>query len=230
MPITDALISIPRDFFFGHTFPASWFFGALLVGVPLICLLTKTVGDNFAWLLSLSFYICMILDSKTVAVGENFDSIYQSLFHSSMSLSWPRGIMPLTIGYYLSNESVLEFVKKINTLPAIVITIIILILLSMHIVTYGIGVILLPSSMFVIAYNMKVNIDPALSKRLRAYSVLYYCTHYSIIHVFWKLGVAEVNEGGVILFMCTFITVTFVATLVYRLKDIKHLKWLKYSM
>ena len=48
---------IVRDFLFGSMFDASWFLGALLVGVPLVTLLMKSANDWLGMIVCFTVYL-----------------------------------------------------------------------------------------------------------------------------------------------------------------------------
>lgn len=48
---------VVRDFFFGNMFDASWFLGALLVGVPLVTLLMKSANEWLGMIVCFTVYL-----------------------------------------------------------------------------------------------------------------------------------------------------------------------------
>lgn len=57
----DGLGSFACDFFFGEVFGNSWFFGALIVGMVVVFLLSRCLSDKVWWLLPVGVFVYLAL-------------------------------------------------------------------------------------------------------------------------------------------------------------------------
>lgn len=98
-----------KDFFFGYTFYASWFFGALLVGMPLVFLLR-----NYPWalfVLVLTFYfVFMFYTQLPLWVVSPFEWYHQHL--GAPSRSFLYGVIWIGVGCLISKWRMLYVVNK----------------------------------------------------------------------------------------------------------------------
>lgn len=57
LPVWQAIGSFVKNYFFAYEFGASWFLGALIVGMPIVLLLTKMLSDKLVWVIPFAIYI-----------------------------------------------------------------------------------------------------------------------------------------------------------------------------
>ena len=99
------LLLFIKDFFFGYTFLASWFFGALIVGVPLVFLLRS----NHIVLLSLSLFLYFYLffiDNLPVFLQLPYQWYSQNVAVPEMS--FPKGFIWIGFGCIIAETNALN--------------------------------------------------------------------------------------------------------------------------
>ena len=102
-----ALFLFIKNFLFGYEFGASWFFGALLVGVPVIFAIRKISNGMIALLISLVVYIYLYVDMDRKLLCE----LYTNLLRDP-KLSFPSGLLWISIGATMSNVKFIEFIER----------------------------------------------------------------------------------------------------------------------
>lgn len=219
LPIGQAIGAFIKNYFFAYEFGASWFLGALIVGIPIVLLLTRWLNDKVVWIIPFIIYtyICKCPD------GYLFE-LYESYLRTPQ-LSFPYALWWLVLGHLLSNESIDKYIKRINIYisAAIFIASLLIGILfeNFEFVTRSISVI----AIFALAINMKLKDYPMLYTRLRTYSIHFYCLHFSLIlalgHFFW--------DNTLLMFILTLIICLIVSETIIRLQDKPLFKWLKYS-
>ena len=89
---------IIRDFFFGNMFDASWFLGALLVGVPMVWGLSRLFKkDVLVILLPLLVYLYLHYVKELPSEWAVLYDWYNDF--KSPNLSFPGGLLWITLGY-----------------------------------------------------------------------------------------------------------------------------------
>mgnify|MGYP003230670508 FL=1 len=106
---------IVRDFLFGSMFDASWFLGALLVGVPLVTLLMKSANEWLGMIVCFTVYLFVtsnhIFPEQWMVINEWYK---QNVCHGGMWLSFPSGLLWIAIGYLMANKDVITSMEKIR--------------------------------------------------------------------------------------------------------------------
>lgn len=98
-----------RDFLFGSIFDASWFLGALLVGVVVVYVLTRGMKDMFFWIIPLCLYAFICLNKYYPTTWNIVNGWYKSyICEDGMWLSFPSGLVWITLGYILSRDKVVD--------------------------------------------------------------------------------------------------------------------------
>lgn len=103
-----------KNFFFGYEFGASWFFGALLVGVPIITMLRHIANDKIT--LIIAFVVYFYLYSNMMDRG--LYELYENLLRDP-KLSFPAGLLWISIGAVISNQRIVCWVEK-TKLPILI--------------------------------------------------------------------------------------------------------------
>lgn len=90
-----------KDMLFSYTFPASWFFGALIVAMPIVFLMRnrRTVLLSTAVLL----YLLFITDSFHISWLQDVYNWYKTRF-ANPRLSFPEAFVWLSLGCWLSGK------------------------------------------------------------------------------------------------------------------------------
>ena len=104
-----------KNFFLGYQFGASWFFGALIVGVPIIYFISYTVNEKIALVISFIIYVYLYMD-----IDEKiFFQIYEKYIRTPV-LSFPAGLLWISLGALLSNPKVITVRKRLNHVMVII--------------------------------------------------------------------------------------------------------------
>lgn len=100
-----APLYLVRDFFFGSMFDASWFLGALLIGVPLVTLIMKVAKEWIGLMICFVAYLFAIsshfLPDNFLVVNEWYK---QYVCIDGVCLSFPSGLLWIAIGYAMANK------------------------------------------------------------------------------------------------------------------------------
>lgn len=213
-----------RDFFFGYMFDASWFLGALIVGIPIIYMLSKLFRND------LLVMILPVLIFLYLRFHESLPTNLQSLYEwydsfKNPNLSFPGGLMWIGWGFVLANKTVLKWLDGIRNWIAwscLALFLILNIITDVPVVFFILSVI----SLFVVAYTLKCPKHPNLYRRLRIYSILFY-----VIHDCFKKIPKQLfgMENGLDLFIITLAFCFIISEFIIRMKDVKGWGWLKYA-
>lgn len=208
-----------KDFFFDYTFYASWFFGALLVGMPIVFSLR-----NHPWIIVALSFILYVVFTFYAFLPQWAVSPFE-LYHQYLgtpSRSFLFGIVWIGLGCVMAKWKLLSVEKQMATTK-----------LGGVILAFGlitscifkplqfIGVLSLIWLFYTIK-NSKAN--NKIWSFFRKCSILIYCVHYVFIHLFWQLHI----ENAFVVFLLTGAISLTVATIVVVLSEKKHLTFLKY--
>ena len=213
-----------RDFFFGSMFDASWFLGALLVGVPLVVLLMRVCKEWMGFIICFVIYLFAInsswLPKHFLIVNELYKSV---VCPDGMGLSFPFGVLWIAIGYVMANKKVITWMGELKGwLPWI--SALIFLVLSFF-VPVG-PKILCVVSLFVAAYTWQLPEHPQLYRRFRTYSILFYVIH----DCFKKIPKQLFGwENGPLLFIVTIAFCFLASEVIMRMKEVKGFGWLRYA-
>ena len=217
-----APLYIIMDFFFGYMFDASWFLGALLVGVPMVWGLSRLFKkDVFVMILPLLVYLYLQYVNK-LPVGWSAPFKWYNEFKNP-NLSFPGGLLWITLGYVMANKSITTWMEGVRNCWAWTSVLLFLIL------TFFIPVvpkILCVLALFVAAYTWQLPEQPQLYRRFRTYSILFYVIH----DCFKKIPKQLFGwENGPVLFVVTIAFCFLASELIMRMKDVKGFGWLRYA-
>lgn len=210
---------IVRDFFLGGLWGGSWFFGALIVGVPLIYLMTKIMDDRLIWIIPFIIYLYVFIDCEH---GYIYDWYYENVKNPRWSV--PAGLFWISLGYLLSNDKVANILEKTPFWASCILFVMGSVLACFKFdVLLRIPVVL---SLIMIFYKIKAG-NARLSIRLRMYSIHFYCLHLSVIRI---LDHYFTIENRFIIFAMTLFICWMISETMIRLMEKNDFKWLKYSM
>lgn len=215
-------VYIVRDFFFGNMFDASWFLGALLVGVPMVWELSRAFRkDVLVMIIPLLVYLYLqFVNQLPEAWGEPYRS-YESF--KDPHLAFPGGLLWIAIGYVLANKVVIAWMGKIKNSVAW------MAVLLFYILTFFVPIIpriLCVVSLFVAAYTWQLPEHPQLYRRFRTYSILFYVIH----DCFKKIPKQLFGwENGLVLFVVTIAFCFFASEVIMRMKEVKGFRWMRYA-
>lgn len=215
---------IIRDFFFGSMFDASWFLGALLVGVPIVVLLMRSCKEWIGFIICFVVYLFAINCSWLPEHFFRINELYKiAVCSDGMRLSFPLGLLWIAIGFVMANRKVIAWMGDINgCLPFIA-------ALLFFVLTFFIPVvpnILCVVSLFVAAYTWQLPEHLLLYRRVRTYSILFYVIH----DCFKKIPKQLFGwENGPLLFVVTIAFCFLASEVIMRMKDVKGFGWLRYA-
>lgn len=211
-----------RDFFFGNMFDASWFLGALLVGVPMVWGIIRILKKDILVLI-IPFLVYLYLQYvKELPSGWAVPYDWYNSFKDPR-LAFPGSLLWIAMGYVMANKKVIAWMKRVKNIWAWMAVLLFLVL------THFIPIlpkVLCVASLFVAAYTWQLPEHPQLYRRFRTYSVLFYVIH----DCFKKIPKQLFGwENGFVLFIVT-ITFCFLASeVIMRMKDVKGFGWLRYA-
>lgn len=215
---------IVRDFLFGSMFDASWFLGALLVGVPLVTLLMKSANEWLVMIVCFTVYLFVtsnhIFPEQWMVINEWYK---QNVCHGGMWLSFPSGLLWIAIGYLMANKNVITSMEKVRNNWAWIAALMCFIL---SFIVPVVPKILCVVALFVAAYTWQLPEHPQLYRRFRTYSILFYVIH----DCFKKIPKQLFGwENGPLLFVVTLAFCFLASEFIMRMKDVKGFGWLRYA-
>lgn len=222
-----APLLLVRDFLLGSVFDASWFLGALLVGVPIVYLLARVMKTAFCWVIPLGLYVFISLRGYYPMTWELVNGWYKSyICEGGMWLSFPAGLIWISLGYMLSRDKVVNVFSQWRSSWIWLLTLLSIILLEFEISIPVASNIITVALLFVAAYTLKLPQCPELYKRLRTYSILFYVIHDCFKKIPKQLFGMENGPG---LFFLTILFCFLASEIIIRLKRRKGFGWLKYA-
>ena len=217
-------IYLVRDFFFGSMFDASWFLGALLVGVPLVTLLMKYTKE---WVGIIVCFIAYQFATSSNLLPDGFFRVnewYQKYVGvDGMWLSFPSRLLWIAMGYVLANKSVIEWMAKVRNVWAWM-TALLFFVLAFFIPI--VPMILCVAALFIAAYTWQLPEHPQWYRRFRTYSILFYVIH----DCFKKIPKQLFGwENGPVLFVVTIAFCFLASEVIMMMKEVKGFGWLRYA-
>lgn len=219
LPILYAIGSFIKNYFFAYEFGASWFLGALIVGIPIILFLVRSFDDRISWVLPfiIYVYICKFPD------GYLFKSYEANL--RTPQLSFPYALWWLILGHLLSNESVVKYIKNVNIYTSLTILTISLLISYLFKNLQFLFCIISVITIFSISINLKLKDYPKLYSRFRTYSIHFYCIHYSLIVIINYC----LSDNILLTFISTITICWIISEIIIFLQQKPIFNWLRYS-
>lgn len=208
-----------KDFFFDYTFYASWFFGALLIGMPIVFLL-----KNHPWIivaLMLFLYVVFMFYTLLPKWAVSPFELYRH-YLGTPSRSFIIGIVWIGLGCFMSKYRVLDTERQIvaNKWGGVILMVGI-VAACLFKPLQIIGVLALTGLFYAIDGH---RMNHRIWSFFRKCSIIIYCVHYVFIHFLWHLHV----ENAYVIFLLSGALSLTIASIVVALSDKKHLRFLKY--
>lgn len=211
-----------KNFFFGYEFGASWFFGALLIGVPMVYFIGRYANDKVLLALTLLVYVYLYADLD----NKNLCQLYTEYLRDP-KLSFPAGLLWISIGKVLSNERISQMAEVARS--GHLIMGVIVVALGSYFNDYN-YVFRIPSVILLIGCFYKINIDnQSICRRICIYSTHFFCLHYSLIIVMQHLPKMYLDDK-LIQMLEVLILCLLISNIIIYFKQFKYFSWLKYSM
>lgn len=220
-----APVYIVRDFFLGSMFDASWFLGALLVGVPLVWGLSRVFKkDVLVLIVPLLSYLYL---QKVNDLPETWHGLYD--WYASFELpqlSLMGGLLWIAVGYVLTNKLVVGWMGKVKNGWAWIAVLLCFIWKEFCPLIPVLPTVCSVASLFIAAYTWQLPEHPQLYRRFRTYSILFYVIH----DCFKKIPKQLFGwENGPVLFVVTIAFCFLASEVILRMKEVKGFGWLKYA-
>lgn len=209
-----------KNFFLGYQFGASWFFGALIVGVPIIYFISYTVNEKIALVISFIIYVYLYMDIDE----KNFFQIYEKYIRTPV-LSFPAGLLWISLGALLSNPKVITVRKRLN-LVMVIIGGAVSVLAGTYFYCYDFLFRIISVLFIVEGFSRYKITDLKKCRNMRIFSTHLFCMHFSLVAFLQHfLGEHEVIITLLVISIC------FILSLVIqKLEKYKYLSFLRYSM
>ena len=220
VPIVEAVSLFFKNTLFAYQFGASWFLGALLLGVPLIWFLYKILGDRFLWVIPLIVYIYIFMPDDHKVIYDWYKNNLQT-----PNLSFPAALLWIAIGHYFSHPKVTSMIEYCKT-KYFVIVILIMMVLSIFLPKER-YLFIIPGviSTVVLGYRMP-RAQKIWRKWMRQCSILFYCPHLTLIVVLKAVSpFFEVHQF--ILYITVLVCLSIMAFFILRLENKTYFKWLR---
>lgn len=209
-----------KNFFLGYQFGASWFFGALIVGVPIIYFISYAVNEKIALVISFIIYVYLYMDIDE----KNFFQIYEKYIRTPV-LSFPAGLLWISLGALLSNPKVITVKERLN-LVMVIIWGAVSVLAGTYFYCYDFLFRIISVLFIVEGFSRYKITDLKKCRNMRIFSTHLFCMHFSLVAFLQHfLGEHEVIITLLVISIC------FILSLVIqKLEKYKYLSFLRYSM
>lgn len=210
-----------RNFFFAYQFGASWFFGALIVGVPIVYGLNKILSDRWVWIIPFIVYVYVWIKVDDKAIFDWYETNIRT-----PELSFPAGLMWITMGHLLSGN-VLSKAMERTPIWCSALACVISFALGCVFNDYDyLFLIVTVLSIIFMSYHIKID-NLALCKRLRTYSIHFFCIHYSLL---WLLGHIHIlSDNRFIRYFAAIVICWLASEVIMFLQQRKYFHWLRWS-
>ena len=207
-----------KDMVFSYTFPASWFFGALIVAMPLVFLLRKHRGLLMGGALLLYVYF-MTRSIQPQWMQYAYDW-YRELF-AEPRLSFPEAFVWLSIGCCIADR--VEATKY----KSLVLSMLFGGGIALSVMVNWCQIIGVLALLFLfLGFDYSDN-NSNLYVRMRQYSTLFYCMHFTIIHILWQ---RIPSTRHIFVWIVTVLICFLLSEILVRLSKKDRFKFLKYLM
>ena len=208
-----------KNYFFAFQFGASWFLGALIVGVPIIVLLKKVFNERFVWVVPLIVYLYINIADESYFIF----SWYTENIRTPI-LSFPNGLLWLCLGFYMTNDKIMLWLQGIPT--SIYYSVLVVYFLTGVIYKESTFILILPTviSVIMIFYKRLWNISADTCIFLRNCSIIIFCMHFSLICLICYLPLMGCKP---LLFLVTLAISFSCSAVLIKLSELKKYDWLK---
>ena len=180
--ISTTFLLFIKNYFFAYQFGASWFLGALIVGVPLIMFLKKVFTERFLWLVPLIVYLYL-----NIADESHFIFSWYTENIRTPILSFPNGLLWLCLGFYMTNEKIMH---QLHVIPTSIYYIMVVVYFFAGIIhKESTFILIVPTvvSVIMIFYKRSWNLSVETCIFLRNCSIIIFCMHFSLISIICRL-------------------------------------------
>lgn len=211
-----------KNTLFAYQFGASWFLGALLIGVPLIWILQRIFGEKLFWIIPVIIYFYLYIPSNDKVIYEWYEEHLRY-----PTTSFPAGLLWIAIGHYLSHPKVVRIIDFFNYRYYLGLFVTMCLLATLQPELQYIFRIPGVVSLVILAYKMPKS-NTIWKPWMRPCSTLFYCPHYSMIIVITWIS-PFFRDHDVILYILVLACLSLMSYIILKLKDKPKLKWLKYA-
>lgn len=223
----NSCFTIIRDFLLNGVFGASWYLGAMMIGMLVITLLKRYLSP---WILLPTFSIIALSIWYKDVLPFPIDLCYSwfSTHLFSPKLSFLESLFWLELGYIMSRPKVLIAVSNLQFHEYIYAY---MLSFAVSFLCTWIGVVLFVLTIFCQAYNADIDIiHRDVCTRFRTYSTWFYCMHMQILVVLQiLLDMCSIHYNLFTLYILILVSLIIVSTVMYWVKDYKYFQWLKFS-
>lgn len=234
--IVMGILNMLRAFLFSSTFKASWYIMASAIGVIIIYLLSRVMGNKALLLLTGIVFVLLTLRSSYFSIFEDNSviisivSAYESVFDYGLN-SFPVSLFWLSLGKCFAEKNFLT--KRRNSLITVILSALMLYVEWRFVRTLN-GTymndsyfFLVPLCIGIFAFVLSLPmVSCSRSICLRRCSTVIYTTHASLIPVLTVL-IPEIHSF-VVFFMILLLSV-LIYVVIEQLSKFKLFGWLKYS-
>lgn len=231
-------ITFVRNFFLGSTFSGSWFIMALMECVPLIFFLSRKISFRTLFMTGILLYVIVVLSTYYVALlPATFEQMvavyYKYLGHIEMT--WMSAFIFCLIGKFIAeHETEIMKLKGINIMVGLFFILALLEVFTVDSINppivndFYFMLVPLVGTLFVFFLKHEICL-PLDYIRLRAYSTIFYFSHFIFVFCFVLLNkhILPVNpllKYNLVLFLC-YLT----AKGMYCFSKRKGYEWLRYG-
>lgn len=211
---------VVKKFLLGGQFGGGWFFGALLVGVPVVYGLYRLLGRRGVWVLPLAVYIFLFIGGG----NEGFYAWYSRVVSTRPDLSFPAGLLWIALGCVLgcgNGRAVMERTPVWVSVPVFLVSAVFGCVIEQAGWVFRIPAVV---ALVFASYRM-TGAGVALCRHLRAVSVHVFCLHYTVIRL-----LEGVIGNSLLLFVAALAVSWLISECIIALSQVRGFGWLKYSM
>lgn len=243
----DTLIGFLRSFFFGSTFRASWFLMASLLTIALVWFLSRKIKTGVLFAIGIVLYLFCCMTSNYFHLCERipyfteFYNGYVSIFDVPCN-SFPVALIFVLMGKYLAEHPVCVSNKYLCWM---VVILSITCFAEFYFVWknrfilsgdsyFSMPLLSLALFMLIGQNYIKINAD---TKRLRKYSTIIFCSHFSlggVIVLMLQAAFGEINVFSyditiLLAFIITVVLCLLLCRFLLWLEKQEHFSWVRYS-
>ena len=219
---------------FSSTFPASWFFSALIWGTLIVYLLSQKINYKFL------FVAFLIINYATYLLVKNYNSLIEINFlknifnlylisFPSPEFGFPISLIWILIGKMFADETIKHEIVYTKSKVLYMIAFVLFYYITKMDILFFFSPLLL---IFVFQFTLKANISLKNAKILREISTITYPLHASVAPIFLRICKVITTNNilvGIISFFTTLLFCYIVCFIILKLEKKPQFKILKYS-
>lgn len=226
------------DFLFSNTFMASWYIMASIIGMIIVCCLTKYIGNKWTLLFGIFIYLVCCLESNYKNLCDDFISLFE-WYHGKIYNSFPVSIIWILFGKIIA-EKRKYICEKIKTKQMIIILICSLFLLYIEYLfikhiraavsddCYFMLFFVCPCSYIIV---LQWSIHFGYAYLCRKFSTITYCLHSSMGKIVSSVCIFLPDSfklKNLIIFLLTLLGCFGGFLIIETIKQRKYFHWVKY--